>query len=440
MSGIHARLSPSACVRWSNCTASVRFVETLRASGTVPEDSATEWAAEGTVAHEVREMCLSDGYEPHDFIGHWLTADGYTFQVTQKMADYLNPGIDWVREQSSDLLIEHKIDLSPWLPAQFGTLDAGWFSTTAMGRVLGLSDLKFGMMAVSAEENEQQMLYLLGLWHKLGRPDFDFGLINIDQPRAFGPGEMPEDLRALIEAQGEDADLGAGMKFWTITQAQMIEFGDHIRNVYNDIVTGRTKFAPSVKACTYCPAREANPKKGYLGCDAFNQWMMDIMLGVVDFRRPFGNEMPDAVEFSTAKRYEIVRNSKTFIKWLGSLYGASMEAAMLGNPDPGSKLVLGRKGNRVYGDKAAVEQVLVNAMGVDAYKPLELVGITDAQDILKPGKKKKGNPEAWAALEALVTQAPAKPVLVPETDERPAYAPAVYELDDDFDDELDDEI
>lgn len=429
----HARLSPSACARWSTCTASVRFVEELTARRVVPADDATEWAAEGTIAHLVREMCLAEGFEPDDFVGAWMSADGFTFQVTQAMADYLFEGIQWVREQSDDLLIEKRVDLSSWLPGQFGTMDAGWFrSGTAIGRVLGLSDLKFGMNPVSAEDNEQQKLYMLGLWDALGRPDFDVGIINIDQPRAFGGGsDMPEEMQAVIEANDSEIP-SVGMKFWTINQPDLIAFGDRIRNVYNDIATGRTKFAPSIKACTYCPARQARSASGYMGCPAFNQWMMDIMLGVVDFRRPFGEEMPDPRELDPAKRYEIVRNAKTFIKWLGSLHAASVEAAMSGEPDPGSKLVLGRKGSRVYTDDSKAIQIMVPVLGDEALKPMAPIGITDAQNKLKPARNRAGHPGAWERLNEIVTQAPGKPVLVPDTDAREAYVPDTHQFDDTF--------
>lgn len=429
----HARLSPSACARWSTCTASVRFCEELVAKKIVPADEATEWAAEGSVAHLVRELCLADGFEPDDFVGAWLESDGYAFQVTDQMADYLFEGIHWVREQSDDLMIEVKVDLSSWLPGQFGTMDAGWYKrSTAIGRVLGLSDLKFGMNPVSAQDNEQQMLYMLGLWDHLGRPDFDVGIINIDQPRAFGgASDMPEEMRATIEANDEDVP-SIGMKFWTIKQPDLIAFGDRMRNVHNDIITGRTKFAPSLKACTYCPARNARPERGYMGCQAFNQWMMDILLGVVDFRRPFGNDMPDSRELDPRMRFEIVRNAKVLTKWLASLHAASIEAAMLGNPDPGSKLVTGRKGQRVYVDDAKALSIMLPVLGDEAFKPAAVIGITDAEKKLKPARNRPGHPEAWKRLNEIVTQAPGKPVLVPDTDERPAYVPDTHQFDDEF--------
>jgi len=427
---LHARLGPSASARWMTCTASVRFVEELRFKGKVPEDESSPWAAEGTVAHQIRAESLELGVDPHDFVGQSLTADGHTFQVTTEMAEYLLPGIDWIREQSDELFIETKVDLSSWLPNQFGTIDAGWLNTVSVP-TLGGSDLKFGMMWVGAEANPQQMIYLLGLWDHLGRPEVERCLINIDQPRAFGGEELPEELKNIVKYNDEEETLsGTGMKFWSLSLDDLKAFGDKLRHVYNDIMTGQTKFAPSVKACTFCPARDANPKTGYLGCDAFNQWMMDIMLGAVDFRNPYGGEMPDPITFNAAKRYEIVRNAKTFIKWLGKLHQASLEAALNGTPDPGSKAVVGRRGARYYKDEIGAKRILVGAVGRAAFKPRTLIGITDAQNLLKPGRKKQGYPEAWAALQELLDQPAGKPVLVAVDDEREAIVP----YDDEFDD------
>jgi hypothetical protein len=430
MTTLHARLGPSASARWMTCTASVRFVEELRFGGKVPEDESSPWAAEGTVAHQIRAESLELGLDPHDFVGQFLHADGHTFQVTEEMAEYLLPGIDWVREQSDELHIETRVDLSSWLPGQFGTIDAGWLNTTSI-LTLGVSDLKFGMMWVGAEANPQQMIYLLGLWDHLGRPEVERCLINIDQPRAFGNSEIPEELRNVVQYNDEDEDISeTGMKFWSLSFDDLLKFGERLRHVYNDIMTGQTKFAPSVKACTYCPARDANAKSGYLGCPAYNQWMMDIMLGAIDFRNPYGPEMPDPVTFDAAKRYQIVRNSKAFIKWLGQLYGASMDAALAGNPDPGSKAVIGRRGHRFYKDEEAAKRVMVGAVGRAAFKPRTLIGITEAEKLLKPGRKKQGHPKAWVALQELLDQPAGKPVLVAVDDERQAIMPD----DDEFDD------
>ena len=77
----HARLGPSGYDRWGSCPASVELCAAL-------PDSSSEFAAEGTMAHEVRAMCLDFGLEPHDFVGHPFIVDGFKFVWTDEMAEH----------------------------------------------------------------------------------------------------------------------------------------------------------------------------------------------------------------------------------------------------------------------------------------------------------------------------------------------------------------
>jgi len=74
MPAAHARLSPSAAHRWLRCPGSVRM------SDDTPEDRTSVYAAEGTVAHHVREMVLMFGFELEDFVGETISADGFEFE------------------------------------------------------------------------------------------------------------------------------------------------------------------------------------------------------------------------------------------------------------------------------------------------------------------------------------------------------------------------
>ena len=148
-----------------------------------PERESSEYAAEGTVAHHVREMCLRFGLEPEDFIGQQIGADGYSFTVTEDMADHLRPGIEFVRERKGKVYNEYQVRFDRWLPGQFGTLDVG---ITAPDEII-INDLKYGAgKPVSAKENEQLMIYALGFWDNVARHETDATdfLLVVDQPRA----------------------------------------------------------------------------------------------------------------------------------------------------------------------------------------------------------------------------------------------------------------
>lgn len=399
------------------CTASVDYVDRLVSEGKAVRDETSEWAAEGTVAHSVREDCLIFGLDAHDFVGSVRTADGMTFTVDETMAEHLQPGIDWIRQHTSTPYVEVKVDLSPWLPEQFGTCDTGWIeSETFPGwpsqwfepqttTTLYVSDLKYGMgVPVDAVGNRQIRLYALGLWYYLGQPEVDKVVLMIDQPRA------------------------GGLKFWDLFMDELLAFGDEVRAVYAKLQSGDVEFVPGEKQCKWCPAKD--------NCAARDEWLMSMFEGAFDEVSDDEPTFKDPTKLDPEKRWYIVKHAALARAWLARLHEESLAAAFAGSPDPGSKAVIGDKGNRYFTDEAEATALLVKALGDKAYKPREPIPLTMAEKLMKPGRKKSGHPEAWAELVKLVDQPPGKPTLVPEDDPRPA----VKSVDDSFDEVETDEL
>lgn len=399
----HARLSPSAADRWMTCTGSVRLIERLQSKGVIPADETSSYAAEGTVAHEVREMCLMLNLDPVDFIGNTYTADGFSFVVDEDMATHLQPGIDWIRERTDNPLLETRIDLSRWLPGQFGTLDCGFLMKSGGKHILVVNDLKYGQgVDVPAEKNRQLRIYALGLWDHFGNPNVDEVLIVIDQPRK------------------------GGLKTWTCPLDELYEFGNEVREVGIRILKGDDTLTVSEDGCRWCPVRTSEK-----GCPAYNDWMFEL-LGDDFMDLDAEPDLPEPEGISPERRWHIVRHEKMILDWLGHLKGASLAAALSGTPDPGSKLVAGRAGDRKFLDREAAREILVSALGDDAYKPRDIISPTQAEKLLKPGKRKQGDPATWDALTSLIARDEGKPVLASADDPRREYEPvgSLDELDD----------
>ncbi|UVK46754.1 DUF2800 domain-containing protein [Mesorhizobium sp. AR07] len=404
----HARLAPSGCDRWSTCTASVALIDKLQGDGELPDRDASDWSAEGTVAHEVREMCLDFGLDPHHFVGTTISADGFTYVVNDEMADHLQTGIDWVREHTGRPHVEIRVDLSPWLPGQFGTCDTGWLErlldSTALssGFVLYISDLKYGAgVPVDAVGTKQLRLYALGMWHYLGRPDVEKIVLNIDQPRA------------------------GGMKYWEITLDELLAFGEEMKAVYAKIVAGDVEFKPSHKACRWCEVRKAPG-----GCAPRDRWLLEM---AADAHPDLPNMVVPGYERQNLvgeRRWLVVQHAPDIRARLAELHEESLRAALDGRPDPGSKAVAGDLGDRYFKDAKKAEALLTAALGDDAYKPRQLIGITEIEKQVKPGKRKQGHPDTWVELLKLVDRAEGKPKLVPADH----LKPALEQWSDDFDD------
>lgn len=395
----HARLSPSGCDRWSTCTASVALIDKLHLEGEIGDRESSEWSAEGTVAHEVREMCLKFGLDPHHFVGTVISADGFTYTVDDEMAGHLQPGIDWVRQHTDRPNVEIRVDVSSWLPGQFGTCDTGWLSHLLSTTILYISDLKYGAgVPVDAVGTKQLRIYGLGIWEFLGRPKVDKVVLNIDQPRA------------------------GGMKFWEITLDELLAFGEEMKAVYAKIDSGDVEFKPSHKACRWCPVRKVEG-----GCPVRDRWLMEMAADASPNYHIPGYEKQNLVG---ERRWEIVKHAPDIRARLAELHEESLAAALNGKPDPGSKAVEGDLGDRRFKDIKKAEALLTAAIGDKAYKPRELIGIGEIEKHIKPGRKKPGHPKTWEALQAILDRPPGKPKLVPEDHQRPA----LVRFEDDFDD------
>lgn len=399
---------------WATCTASVRAIERARAAGDIGPDTSSEAADEGTAAHQIREECLSLGLDAYDFIGTSVVVNGRAWQVTREMAEALQPGIDWIRERvpaGAPMMVEQRVRLDPWLPGQFGTIDCAFVWTAPSGvRELILSDLKFGFGAVEAENNLQQQIYALGALALLYGDSRD---------------RWPTCIRIVI-----DQPRKGGLKEWTIDLSGLVLFGDWIAARGAEALSGEGVFRPSPKACEWCPLAE----KPSL-CAARTRWALTEVLDELEDLDGLDDAvaaLPAPFDLTPERVAKVITHAPAIKAWLGAVFAEGSASAHAGDPPPGYKLVLGDEGDREFADKEAAEAVLVSALGEAAFER-KLKSYPQAEKVMKPGRKKPGHPDAWAAIKENVTRKPARPVLVPDSDKRPEYRPTealVAELDD----------
>ena len=389
----HAKLSPSSASGWMTCP------DYVNANAGLPDDT-SEAAAEGTMAHEISDLCLTMGFEPWDFIDQTFKVEGFTFTWTDDDADLLAPGIEYTRAFGGVFHGEHRVDLSFWLgEGQFGTLDRG----IILPDEIVIIDLKWGRgIPVSPVRNKQLRIYALGFWHRYCRdthgPETRVRII-IDQPRCAGGG-------------GE----------WVTTVAELLEFGEEARAAAERTRMPNPPRVASAEGCMWCRAKNYAP-----GCkvyEEFNLALVSSKFDDLDDDEP--PALPYASEITPERRAFILRHRSMFEDWLERLDGQALDDALAGRDCGGLKAVEGRKSPDKWADPVKADEALQPIFG-EARFTKKLITPTQAG---KAAKKKGVSLD-----EELIVRGTKKPILVPMEDERPPVLTAQQKFDEEGDDE-----
>ncbi|AYZ73433.1 DUF2800 domain-containing protein [Fusobacterium necrophorum] len=160
----HALLGPSSASRWMACPPSVNLTKDM-------PDTTSEYAAEGSLAHEIAELKLKKkivdpGMSARKFNAEMKKLKGREL-YQEEMQEFTDIYVDFIQEQmcacenTPYVAVEQKVDFSQYVPQGFGTADCILIS----GDMIHIIDFKYGRgVVVDAEENPQMLLYTLGAY------------------------------------------------------------------------------------------------------------------------------------------------------------------------------------------------------------------------------------------------------------------------------------
>lgn len=378
----HAKLSASGSSKWLNCPGSVE------AESKIPNKQSV-YAEEGTLAHELADICLKKGLEAKKYIGYdVLYAPEKSGIITEEMAKFVQEYIDYVlahETKNSQLYTESKVDFSNIVPDGFGTSDAAILDYDT--GICHIFDLKYGQgVEVSAVENTQAQLYALGFYNELKCLDVIKSFkIHIVQPRIFNYSS------------------------WEITLDDLVKFGEYASKKANEALTPNAPRTPGEKQCKWCNAKAT--------CPALKKHTEDTILSSFDDLNDkdptskgniFTNQLND-------EQLKLILDNKNLIEdFLKSVEQHIYDRVLNGEKFEGYKLVEGRS-NRKWVDDA--EEVLKNKLGKHAYEK-KLIGITAA------GKKLKKD-----EIEELTYKPEGKLQLVPASDKRKEVTKTIDHFD-----------
>ncbi len=370
----HAILSASASHRWLMCPPSVRLCEQF------PGDGGSEFAAEGTEAHELCEYKLKSalGMPAENPVPHLLR---YIEEMEECASGYAAHVLSLVEEakqtcKDPGVLIEQRVDFSEWVPEGFGTADC----IIVADGTLRIVDYKHGLgVLVEAEGNPQMKCYALGalgLFDALY--DIDTISMTIYQPR-----------RENISS-------------WEISRDDLLKWAENtLKPVAALAFAGKGEFCAG-EWCGFCKARHT--------CRARAE--ANLMLAKHEFKLPDLLEDTE-IEVALAKADELAA-------WVADIREYALQRALSGKVWHGWKLVEGRS-VRKYRNEDEVVRAVCEA-GFDPFEK-KVLGITAMQKLL-------GKARFDELLSGLITKPKGKPTLAPDSDKRPAVSTAKLDFKD----------
>ena len=373
----HALLSASSAHRWLECPASAVAAEAYT-------EQDTEYTHEGTLAHEVAEAVAKAARKGlHPSIERYTSPGG----INQEMIDCAWGYADYIQEQiRSDapvVLLEQRVDFSPWVPEGFGTADC----IIIQGDTMDVIDYKYGQgVPVSAVDNPQEKLYGLGALNDYG---FAFNVkkvrLHIYQPRInnISVDELTaDDLMAWAEKT--------------------------VKPIAQKAIKGKGGYKAGAH-CKFCPHAGR--------CRTLTKTCTEYVE-----THSLRAAVPVLAPHEVA---EVLAMEPLVSLWLKRVKDQAMTTLLNGGEIPGYKVVEGKMGNRKW---TADFQVL-EALKAAGYSQEDVT----KTELLSPAAMDKaiGKKKVAELLEQFIDRAPGAPTLAPETDKRPVYN-RLAEAQDDF--------
>jgi len=377
----HSKLGASSADRWINCPGSVRLSEKC------PKPKDSDYAAEGTFAHELCEHVLKEKISREDLknITHFKGKI-----IPKEMFDHVFLYVDHVRAlrkeigPGADYLMEQKFHLKHIHEDLFGTSD--FTIREEFGRLIVI-DFKYGAgVTVEAEDNTQMIQYALGAHERFDKEyGFTHVRLTIIQPRAFHQS-------------------GEVVRSWDIPVKELLKW----KPLFKAAALKALEPNPGFKAgshCYWCPAKIVCPE---ISKKALAQAQIDFDM-VDDVVTP----IPVLELLSPKEMGKILRGLQMVDMWAKAVREYAEEELNKGVKIPGFKLV-GKQSRRQWTDEKKAAAEAKKKFGEKAFSEPSL---------LSPAQLEKAiGDKDWVAKR--VSDISTGTTMVPDSDKRIAITPA----------------
>ncbi len=354
----HSPKGASSAERWLNCPGSGVILDQLK----LPQSTESDFAAEGTAAHEAAAHCLREGIDTWEIVGQSF----HSRVVDAQMSDHVQTYLDYVRPMMVEgvtIGIEQRIGEDPAKRPHkdfFGTVDFDAYGPD----VYDVVDLKYGEgIVVEPDDNAQMKYYAYGRLYSRTQRGIEVRSdrivrLHIVQPRAY-------------HADGP-------IRMWETTAGEIIYWGENVLIPAME----RAEFDTTLDAgphCRFCPAK--------LFCPLMQSIFGAAMKADASVLSNFGQKR-------IGLEYGMIPQVKMYIK---ALEEETYRRNMLGNTVPGTKLVA-KRSNRVFHETTELEingatktvlvlEVLKAALGDAIFTKPELKSPAQVAEISPAAKK-----------------------------------------------------
>lgn len=417
----HAKpnLSPSSFHRTAGCPGWGNFVKDIPRSGT------NEYAAEGSVAHHLAELCINKGTDPCTYRGKigWYNngrcgignsdvapekekGRHYRFTIEDDMIDAVTLYVNHIRKkraaaaEGSEFKVEEKLSLEWITPGMFGTGDH--VIVEPLG-VLDVDDYKHGR-GVTVEvgekvgDNWQMSIYALGAIGPDNPNMVEYVRVTITQPRAphhHGP------IRSI-----------------TYNVKDLYKWGQEVLKPAAEASEKPGAPLSAGSHCKWCP--------GLATCSEQRKTAAVVMFGDDKaLENPPAEIKPaDPTTLDGTRIDKILDIEPVLTDWLKSVRAEGHKRLMSNAADkpPGWKLIKGKLSNRAWKSDVDVYGQFKTVLPRDQVYVEKIASPAQIEKALKKAGPLTSSLKTTLA-DLLAERKPGKPLMVKTDDPRPVFQP-----------------
>lgn len=305
---LHASLGASGAHRWMNCPGSPRMEEGI-------PDTKSPHALQGTAAHMLAELALTDDLSPNSYLGDTFKGVEVDEEMVEGVQLFMDTVGDALTHDEVLLWVERRFSLAKLDPPapMFGTSDVVTYDPLA--KLLTVIDLKYGRgVVVEVDDNPQVLYYGLG------------ALLEIEESFPEYKGEI-HDIKLVI-VQPRAMHTEGAVRSVTVSYQDLVAFAVTLLEKAAETQVEDAPLNPG-DWCRWCRAAPV--------CPALHKQAMAVAKR--EFSELPSNLPPAPEKLTVTELVTVLDNADLLTDWIKSVHAHVLAMLERGEVVPGYKAV-----------------------------------------------------------------------------------------------------